>query len=461
MKKINLNQILNLLEINQIKDNDVMVEYVSNDIKKIRDKAVIFHVNKAEEINQEKFKNLKNCYIITDQALLKDMINKDHYFFVSNVASAYFKFINYYRSLFHIPVVAVTGTCGKTTTKEMISQILRKNYQVVSTYSSKNALRFHNDYLMSFDEHIEFGVFETAITHPGHLILGCEYFKPTIGIITTIGIDHLNWCKTLNNYIRTKSEILIGLNNQGVLIINGDDENIAKIDMSNYQGKIVTFGINSPAEFFGENISYGDGGMNFTLRYGNNKYLVYVPGYGNHNVYNALATLAALTYLKIDLKESIDHLKSFRHIKSHNQLYYGLGNSIIIDDTWSSNPTSMAAALDVLKAKGSNKTKVAVIGKISYLGKYANIYYRKIAKMMIRNHVDLLITQDEESCQIVKYAIKYGMNSEKCICTKDNRELYRVLKNILSEKTIVLFKCSMLDKSNQDVLKKIIVREVE
>jgi len=453
MKAINLSQIANLLNLKSAKNLNCLFKRVSNNINNIGDDTLVFHLNKDVELDIEKFNILKNCYIISDQPVLNNQqIDKSKFLYVLNINDSYRAFINYYRDLFDVLVVAVTGTCGKTTTKEMIAQVLRNKYKVVSTIRSKNALRHNFNYLMRFDDSTNFGVFETAITSPGHLISGCEYFKPYIGIITTIGIDHLNGCKTLNNYIRTKGEILAGLQNQGILIINNDDVNIRKINLDNYQGTVISFGIKNHSDFYGSNVKYFHNGMQFVLHHNGEVYKVFVPGLGEHNVYNALGAIAALKMLGMDISESIGYLSKFKHIQSHLEVKKGINNSIVIDDTWSSNPTSVKAALKVLSQRGKEKTKIAVLGKISYLGKFESHYYKEIGKMLVDYKIDYLLTKDQDAKEIGIVASKLGMNKNKIFDCNSNEELQSRLKSLLNSNTIVLFKVSMLDKSYKSIL---------
>lgn len=455
MKRIFLNDILKSLGVN-LNLNNTIIKRVSNDIRKISDNTLVFHLNKAEEINQELFMRCKDCYIITDQPLLKDYPKKDCYIFVQNINDSYRKFINYYRSLFDTKVIAVTGTCGKTTTKEMIAQVLKNEYKVIHTISSKNNLKYNHEYLLKFNDDVKYGVFETAITHPGHLLLECEIFEPEIGIITNIGIDHLNWCKSINNYIRTKAEMLVGLNNKGTLIINNDDENIKKIDFTNYKGKIITFGINKKSKFYARNIKHYTNKVTFTLEVKEKTFDVTLNILGLHNVYNALAALACLDTLGIDLNAAINSLSRFVPIRSHTEVKKGLNNSIIIDDTWSSNPTSLKAALDLLDNLGYNKKKIVVLGKISYLGKFKKEFYKQVAFNLIDKGIDILITIDEDSKRISNYTRELGMNLNKVFNISSKAELYKILNSLLDVNSVCLFKTSMIDKNSQELLREII-----
>ena len=454
MKELSLKKIISLHKLNI--DKDYIIKYVTNDITKIANDTLVYHITREDELNYEAFYQLSNCFIITDQPILNDK-RSDNFLFVTDVNKAYSEFTTYYRSLFNIPVVAITGTCGKTTTKEMITQVLRNKYQVAATVSNKNHLNYNHDYLMSIDDNTKFGVFETAISAPGYLITGCNIFKPTIGIITTIGVDHLNGCKTLDNYIKTKGEMLAGLNYQGTLIINSDDENIKKINMTHYKGKVITFGIKEKADFFGYNIKYLNNSMAFTFIYDNNKYDAFIPGLGEHNVLNALAAIACLIQLGVNIHEIIYYLHYFKHLKNHCEVKQGINESTIIDDSWSSNPTSIEASLKVLSNLGKNKTKLAVFGKISYLGDYVDHYYNKIAQTIINEKIDFFISIDSFAKQIGKNLMNNGFPKNRIIHCKDEKELISTLETLLDSKSLVLFKTSMLDKSSTNIIKNLTI----
>ncbi|ERJ11125.1 Mur ligase family protein [Haloplasma contractile] len=458
MKMIDLKDIIKLFKIDTYKEvKHVSFTNVTNNIKKINNDTLVFHIYKKDELNVEEYNNLSNCYIVTDQPILKSQsIVSGNILYVTNVKKAYSTFINYYRALFDIPVVAITGTCGKTTTKEMIKHVLENKYKVAATKSSRNSLEFNLEYLLSIDEETEFGVFETGVSYPGNLILGCEYFKPTIGVITNIGMDHLSGCKTFENYMRTKGEMLAGLGYEGTLIINNDDTNIKQLDFSPYEGTIITFGIMDQANFFADQIKYEDEGMSFCLHYDSKAYEAYAPGFGEHNVYNALAALSVLDTLGIDLEESIEYLSSFKHIRSHLQFHNGINNSIIVDDTWSSNPPSMKAAFEVLSNKGKEKVKIVVLGKLPSQGDYAIEHYKQIAQLIIDYKIDFLITKSSITNNVSKKVEELGMNEDRIIHCKNNTQVKSALEGLLDANSIVLFKKSMFDQSITKIMNKYI-----
>jgi len=160
----------------------------------------------------------------------------------------------------------------------------------------------------------------------------------------------------------------------------------------------------------------------------------------------------------MELETAIAYLGEYIPIRSHTEIKQGINNSIIIDDTWSSNPTSMSAALEVLSDIGRNKQKLVVLGKISYLGKFKNNFYRQIAREIVSLNIDKLITIDEDAERIGRFAINNGMNPNNVLRANTKQALTETLNKHLNNDTIALFKTSMLDKNSQELLQEIIIK---
>ncbi len=453
MKSLDLHEIIKILDTEPImQQGQIWINKVKTSLKDMDSHTLIFHLHKTEILHVKQLEALSDCYIVTDQPLLKDYNHiKSKFILVLDCMKAYEAFINYYRHLFSIKTVGITGTCGKTTTKEMIKQVLEKNYHVTGTISSRNSLRYNHDYLMDIDDRKAFGIYEMALTDPGNIIYSAKFFKPTIGLITNIGIDHLSGCKTFENYILAKGEMLSALENKGTLIINGDCKNIKRIDFSSFKGRIITFGLSDKVDFKASNIHFNQNVMDFTLHYHHHQYKVSVPGFGVHTVYNALGALAVLTMLGCSLEESIIHLKAYKPMQSHFEFHKGIHDSILIDDTWSSNPTSMKAAFEALQEV--TNTKVAVLGNISYLGQYALQQAKNIGKMAVRYQIDYIITIDSFSEKIGKAAIDNGMNPNHVFHCRNDDEIRRAINELIKPKIIILFKTSMFDSKMRKIIK--------
>jgi len=219
--------------------------------------------------------------------------------------------------------------------------------------------------------------------------------------------------KWLENYINAKAELLEGLATDGTLILNSDDNIINKIDLSPFKGSIIYFGIKNRAHFSATDIEYENEGMKFTLHNQNKSYSVYVPGYGEHNVYNALAAIAATHSIGIGINESINWLTSFKPVRQHMQCRPGINGCTIIDDTWNCTPLSMESAIQVLKDLGKSKTTIAVFGYMPRLGAAGNPEYYRIGEKVAEAGIDLVLTIGDEAAIIGQQAIKTGLNKNR------------------------------------------------
>lgn len=407
--------------------------------------TLLFLNGKKRRINWNVIKGCVPCAVITDTVSEELItINGCTIIKVEDVQTAYWEFVKYYRSLFQIPVVAVTGTSGKTTTKDMIKHILKGSYKIHGTNASANSRTNHLALLLGIGENTEVGVFETAVGKPGDVTNACNYFKPMIGIITNIGVTHLDGCKTAEAYINAKAEMVKVVDEKGILVLNADDENTRKINLEQCRGRIIYFGINNPSHFKGSNVQYGENGMNFNLTFNQIIYPAFVPGYGEHDVYNALAALAAVHELGIGINEAIDRLSTFKKLIAHFQLLNGIGNCQIIDDTWNSNPISLKAAFKALNGIAKGRKRVALIGDIKALGDISTEIHRQVGNMIAEMGVDILITVGSSAEEIAMQASKRGFKGLIRIFS-DIEGVRKFLKSILDKNTIMLVKCSSKD----------------
>ncbi|WHY85499.1 Mur ligase family protein [Neobacillus novalis] len=425
--------------------DDVIVHFGAYRLKQIKNQNTILFL-RNNVVNLKKLVEYFPVVLVTDQTISRGVLYKNLTIIkVMDVEEAYWKFVNYYRSLFQIPVVAITGTAGKTTTKAMISHILSAEKTITATNSTNNSRTAHLQYLLSIDDDTEAAVFETAVGAPGDVLKAGEYFKPTIGIITNIGAHHLNYCKTLEGYIQAKGEMAKILDHSSVLIINSEDHNTKKIDLSNYLGRIIKVGIDPSCHFKADDIKYCKDGMQFCVLHEEKYYSVFVPGYGEHQVYNALAAIAAVHEIGIDLPVAADRLKTYKNLNKHLQVYEGLNGSTILDDTWSMTTTSLEAALKVLSEVGETKKRVAILGTITDLGSWGYAIHEQAGEIICKIGVDILITIGYHASIMADQALESGLNAQ--VYTFSNNPLaYDLLTKIVDENTIILIKGDMYSK---------------
>lgn len=423
---------------------NVSIKNVMRKSKKfIDDYTLLFHLDR-KGINGKYYKNNSSITIVSDRPEKCEGLGKNVTLIqVKSVKKAFWTFIEYYRNLFQIPVFGITGTCGKTTTKEMLKHILRRDYEVVATYRNMNSNSMNLEYLTDIDEDTGVAIFEMPVASHDYLTISNRYFKPTIRILLNIGVYHLTDCDTPDEYLQSKARILDGFDSAShTFIINADDENIKKIDMSHVQNKILTFGCSEGCDFKAEQLDYIKDGMNFILKVGEEQYPVYVPGYGEHNVYNALAALAGLWKMGYPLEKGISRLATFKHIKEHLEFRKGINGCTVIDDTWNSSPPSMESALNVLNKVAGIRTKVAILGSMPRLGEgiYAEEQYAKMGAAAVQHNTDVLIVVGDEAKEIGRKALALGMDSTKVFFTDNGTELMNILTPYLNENSILLLK---------------------
>lgn len=405
-------------------------------------------VRKSEEVNWGALKANKQTVLVLDKPIeqLKDAPTHITIIHVRNTLQAYWDFCTYYRNLFEIPVVAITGTCGKTTTKEMLKHILSKDMVVQTSISSINEPRQSLGYLLGIEDETKAAVFELGLGNSGNINHQCRVYEPTIGVITNIGVHHLDGCKDLNGYIQAKGEILAGIRAGGTLIINADDENTKKLPIAKYKNKVITFGLHNEADITATNVQFAVNGMKFQVHVNNQTYNAYIPGYGEHQVYNVLAVLAVIRELGYSVQRAIMHLRTFEQMERHLQISTGLGGSTIIDDTWTNNPTSVEAALKVIDAIGKGKKRYLVLGDIKRLGQFEKKYHSELGSLVATYPIHTLITVGSKAAHIAKQALADGITAQVYMY-KDIKGVYELLKPQLDPQSILLIKGPMSSRA--------------
>nr|WP_275582010.1 UDP-N-acetylmuramoyl-tripeptide--D-alanyl-D-alanine ligase [Bacillus ectoiniformans] len=372
---------------------------------------------------------------------------------VDDIEQAFWTFVDFYRDQFDLPVVAITGTSGKTTTKDMLKHILEKDRCVEGTVSSANSRSSHLYYLLNLNDSTDVAVYETAVGRAGDVTLACEYFKPTIGLITNIDAHHLNNFDHKEDYVLAKGEIIEGIAPGGQLFINHDDSNIKKLDLTQFDGQIHTFGVHSACDYQAKQISYAEGGMNFILTHKNRRWRAFIPGYGEHQVYNALGALAVAHHLGVELGEAISRLNDFRNNRKKLQVTLGFNNSLIIDDTWHITRNSLEAALKVLSHLGKRKKKIAVLGDITDLGAFDQEIHEEAAEMVAASGVDMFITIGKRAVVMARHAQKKNPKLD-VYALETPRAAFNLLQLVLNKKCVLLIKGDMYTRSIQNLARR-------
>jgi UDP-N-acetylmuramoyl-tripeptide--D-alanyl-D-alanine ligase len=409
-----------------------------------RSHTLIF-LDRRKPFDHEEIQHLEPFVIISDARDSKEKYKEAFAVIeVENIRSAIFAFADYYRSLFPIPFIAITGTNGKTTTKDMIVHILKEQYSVQSTVRSRNAPRKSFEYLMGIDEDTDVGVFETGLGAPGNLRYHCDLFQPTIGIITNIGVFHLDKCGTLENYIEAKGEILEGLKNKGTLLVNADDENIAALPLKNYKGKLISFGKSARADLRATEIKMDSSQTRFIMTYHGEQYPVVLPCLGEHQAYNAMAAIGAVLEVGVGLTFAIKSLESFNVLEKHLQVKEGINGSTIIDDSWSLTPGALKEALKVLQSVAVGRRKIVLIGDIGRLGAHTRKTHVEVGDMISEQDIDVLITYGRNAREVAKRVAEKNTKIQ-VYAYLNIQDVHHKVTSLLSPDSLFLFKCSNTD----------------
>jgi len=297
---------------------------------------------------------------------------------VKNSTKALGSIAHYNRKKYNIPVIAVTGSNGKTTTKEMISQVLSKEFKVLSNEGTKNNHIGLALTLLKLDSTYDLAVLEVGTNHFGEVKYLSAIASANIGVITNIGPSHLEHFKSLKGVFKEKRNLISGLEKPAITVLNADDK-FLRAELLRKNSKVFSLGvgINNPSDFRASLISRVSGKQKFTVNR-RLQFALTVPGY--YNIYNSLAAIALGRIFGISYQKIASALSVFKLPSGRLNLIKRKGISFI-DDTYNSNPLSLGQALDLLKEMKPTGRKIAVIGDMLELGKdTAAFHAESIAK---------------------------------------------------------------------------------
>lgn len=336
-----------------------------------------------------------------------------------------------YRSKFQIPVIAVTGSSGKTSTKEMIGAVCKSHYNTLSTYGNLN-----NDLgvplsIFEIDKKTEVAVLELGMSHFGEMSYLSSIVRPTMAVFTNIGTAHIGNLGSREGILKAKMELLDFIQPEGTVIINSDDDMLWKV-YGEIPYKVISYGINNSMTSVRANrVVSNDGQIDFEVIIDGNIHSVHLNLSGEHNVYNALAAISVGVCLNVPMKKIINALGNVTNEILGRQKKFQVNGITIIDDCYNANLDSMLSSLDMLKNLQVKGNKYAVLGDMLELGEYSEAHHRKVGETA--NSIDLkgIYTIGEASNSFIN-----GISNE------NTEEIFEKLSNILQKGDAVLIKAS-------------------
>lgn len=356
---------------------------------------------------------------------------------VKNSTKALGSIAHYNRKRYNIPVIAVTGSNGKTTTKEMISQVLSKEFKVLSNEGTKNNHIGLALTLLKLDSTYDLAVLEVGTNHFGEVKYLSAIAAANVGVITNIGPSHLEHLKSLKGVFKEKRNLISGLEKPAIAVLNADDK-FLRGELLRKNSKVFSLGvgINNPSDFRASLISRVSGKQKFTVNR-RLQFALTVPGY--YNIYNSLAAIALGRIFGISYQKIASALSVFKLPSGRLNIIKKKGISFI-DDTYNSNPLSLGQALDLLKEMKPKGRRIAVIGDMLELGKNTVAFHAEsIAKAA--KFCDKIIAVGSLSSQSLK-GIKFGREKiTSCLNSSKARSiLFKEIK--VNSNDIVLVKGS-------------------
>lgn len=435
MEKININDIKNYTngELKQTNKNNQITK-ISIDSRDINEETLFIPIIGAKFdghnfMNSAYEKGCRNFIEDENHNFQKKDINIVK---VKDTTKAFGLIAKGYKEKFNIPLIAITGSVGKTSTKDIITSVLKTKYNITKTQGNLNNEIGLPKTLLTITNKTQIGVIEMGMDKKGEIDYLTNLVNPNIAIIINIGMSHIMNFKNQEGIFNSKMEIVNGLKENGLLIVNGDDKFLKTLKNKKHNYKLLTYGFEKDNDIYCKNYEIKETNSTFTCVYKEKEYNFTISSIAKHNIGNAL--IAIILGFKYNLtQEQIQ--KGLLEIElSQNRLDITKTNKYtIINDTYNSSYDSVTSALEVLN--NFKTRKVAILGDILELGDYSKEIHQKIGKNI---KCDVLIAIGTEAKQIYEEA-KQNIESYYFL-TKE--EFYDKIPTILQEEDTILVKAS-------------------
>lgn len=373
---------------------------------------------------------------------------------VADTLDALYKIAEYKRSLYDIPVIGVTGSVGKTSTKDIIASVVSQKYKTLKTEgNNNNNIGLPFTILRLKDE--EAAVIEMGMNHLREISLLTQIAKPTISVITNIGTSHIGNLGSRENILKAKLEILEGME-KPLLVINNDNDLLHKYyDENKEKIEIHTYGIENNSDIMAQNIVSEENSSTFESKVNGEKIQITVPVGGNHFVLNSLCACKIGELLNIDNSKIKQGIEKFELTNKRMDIHKLENGITVINDAYNASYESMTASLKYFGNLKGNR-KIAVLGDMFELGEFAEELHKKVGEEVAKNEIDMLFCAGENAKYIYEVAIEKGFNKENAYYFKDRDELLEDLKTKISSGDILILKASngmkfydLVDKLNE------------
>ena len=373
-----------------------------------------------------------------------------------------------HRESFKLGVVAVTGSIGKSTTKEMIAAILSGKGRVLKNRGNLNNRIGLPHTLFRLNAGHDYAVLEMGCNMPGEIGELAKIAAPDVGLITRVAPVHLEGLGSVEGVARAKTEMLQEMGKDSTFVLNLDDPLIKK-HVKSFKGRLIGFSEKPDTAFKGESLHLVDvekdvvGGRprimyKIQRKKDGKKTGKAVEGFlwtlSRHNAVNALAACTAARAFNVPLAEAVERVRGYKALAGRGEVFRSRVGAFIMDDSYNSSPVAVAEALDTLAWWGGPVRKLAVLGDMLELGKEADRYHREMGEKAADTGLDYLVVKGNEAKKVADAAVKAGLPRDRAIVARDNREAAAILKKVVKKGDWVLVKGSRgmgLDKVSREL----------
>lgn len=438
MEKISIKEILEVTSGELLSGNtDQFIRSVCVDTRKINKEDCLFVALKGQKVDGHKF--IKTAFELGATACLVEedfegeipgpMIK------VASTLAAMQDLATYYRKKFDIPVIGVTGSVGKTTTKEMIAAALGENLKVFKTEGNYNGQIGLPLTIFNLDSSYQVAILEMGISELGEMDRLERIAKPTIGVITNIGLSHIENFKSTEITCSEKVKIIKGKDKK--LYVNGDSPLLAN---AKTDAQVIKFGVNGSYPYRCEDVFSTSTSTSFVLCTPELKENITIPCLGMHNVYNALAAIAVAMDMGIHLEDIKKGLLNFKNAGMRQQISK-IGDITLIDDSYNASPDSVKSSVGILKNLPNIGKNVVVIADMLELGVRSEEIHFETGRYIAMERVDILITVGKDSRNLSQGAMSANQNIISYHC-ENNQEAIKILLQIIAPNDKILIKGS-------------------
>ena len=439
MKSLSLKEIIDAVDgvfKGDVNTSEIFINHITTDTRKIQE-GDLFIPLKGDNFDGHDFlsqafeKGAKCCFSEIETPLSNLILVKDTKKALRDLAK-------YYRSLFSIPVVAITGSVGKTTTKDLIASVLSQKYNVLKTEGN-----FNNEIglpltIFCLEDFHEVAVLEMGMNSFGEIHNLSEIAKPDIAVITNIGVSHIENLGSRDGILKAKCEIFDFINKKGTAVLNADDDKLITLN-DKLENKISWYGICNKSGIYADKIqTKGLEGISCKIHTQLGEFCTDIPVSGEHMVYNAMSATIVGILLKLNLEEIKKGIEQFIPSKMRMNILNTNSGIKIINDSYNANPVSMKAAIDVLK--NAQRRTVCILGDMLELGEYTKDMHYEVGSYAAQKKIDCIICIGT----FAKY-IAEGAKKEKdstVFFYADKEEFFEKGLQILKSDDTVLVKAS-------------------